>query len=325
MVQAPTASRSPGRRPPGSWSVEGLATFGVRSSDAAAIVGFHGPVSRSAPKCLWPVSLVLSTAEGTIDSAALSLRPFSVSGNGSRDGIDTGWLATLRAMWTELIVGLDLPPAGEILVAGEQISDVELPVGAGRRFDNGSLVLITRGDPISDDATALATGLDPDTLDLVILRDASGSLTRLDRVLLEAYRVLKPGGGILVTEFDAATLLDSRPQKYPQLLLSNLHPEVGDYLLRRHPRPMDIAMALVSAGFKDGDAYSLDYPLGHFRDFETYADFVAVEGWRGMDQISAEERQALLEQLPGLMKSVAPAGQFFDVEPISVSRAYKPV
>ena len=228
-------------------------------------------------------------------------------------------------MWNDLIVGLDLPPAGEILLAGDAIGDVELPVGAGRRFDADSLVLVTRGEGLIDGATPTATGLEDDSLDLIILRDAAGSVTRLADVLWEAYRTLKPGGGLMLTEFDAETLLDSRPQKYPQLLLSTMYPRVGAYLRHRHPRQIDIGMALVKTGFKDADSYSIDYPLGHFSDYQTYVDSVAVEGWRGMDEITPDERRALLEQLPQLMKAVAPAGEFDDVEPVTVARGYKPI
>jgi SAM-dependent methyltransferase len=227
-------------------------------------------------------------------------------------------------MWSDLIVSLDLPPSGEILLLGDDVAHIELPVGAGQRFDNGNLVLVTRGGAPVPEATALDTGLEPDRLDLVILRDAAGSVENLRRVLLEAFRILKPGGGVMLTEFDASTLLDSRPQRYPQLLLSNLYPRVGEYLRSRHPRQMDIGRTLVKTGFRDGDAYSLDFPLGHFSDYGTYVDSVAVEGWRGMDQLTAEELDDLLEQLPGLMKSVAPAGEFDDVEPVTVARAYKP-
>jgi SAM-dependent methyltransferase len=227
-------------------------------------------------------------------------------------------------MWSDLVVSLDLPPSGEILLAGDDVASIELPVGAGQRFDTGNLVLVTRGEAPPADGTASVTGLEADRLDLVILRDASGSLQHLRAVLLEAFRILKPGGGLMLTEFDAATLLDSRPQRYPQLLLSNLYPRVGDYLRLRHPRQMDIGMSLVKTGFKDGDSYSLDFPLGHFTDYQTYADSVAVEGWRGMDQLNAEELDYLLEQLPELMKPVAPAGEFDDVEPVTVARAYKP-
>lgn len=227
-------------------------------------------------------------------------------------------------MWSDLIVSLELPPSGEILLAGDDVANIELPVGAGQRFDTGNLVLVTRGEAPPADGTASETGLEANALDLVILRDAAGSIENLRGVLIEAYRILKPGGGLMLTEFDAATLLDARPQQYPQLLLSNLYPRVGDYLRRRHPRQMDIGMSLVKTGFRDGDSYSLDLPLGHFTDYQTYADSVAVEGWRGMDQLSAEELDYLLEQLPELMKSVAPAGAFDDIEPITVSRAYKP-
>ncbi len=228
-------------------------------------------------------------------------------------------------MWRDLIVDLDLPPAGEILLVGEDVADIDLPVGTGRRFDNGQVALVTRGDPPPEDARPSATGLAANSLDLAVLRDAAGSVTHLRSLLAEIYRVLKPGGGLLLTEFDAATLLDSRPQQYPQLLLSTMYPRVARYLLDRHPRQMDIGMGLVKAGFRDGDSYSLDFPLGHFRDYQAYADSVAVEGWRGMELLSAEELDDLLDRLPELMKAVAPAGEFDDVEPVTVARAYKPV
>ena len=228
-------------------------------------------------------------------------------------------------MWSDLIVGLDLPPAGEILLAGEAISDVDLPVGSGRRFEVGSLALVTRGEGLPEDADPTGTGLPDDSLDLVILRDAAGSALRLSKVLVEAYRVLKPGGGLMLSEFDAETLLDSRPQKYPQLLMSNMYPRVARYLRLRHPRQIDIGMGIVRAGFKDADAYRIDLPRGHFTDYQTYTDWVAVEGWRGMDELTPDERLSLLDQLPELMKAVAPAGEFDDVEPVTVARAYKPL
>ncbi|NNL96611.1 MAG: methyltransferase domain-containing protein [Acidimicrobiia bacterium] len=227
-------------------------------------------------------------------------------------------------MWSELIVNLDLPRGGEILLAGDELADIQLPIGSGQRFDAGGLVLVTKGAAPPPGATATDTGLNAESIDLIILRDAARSLTNLVRISTEAYRVLKPGGSVLITEFDAATLLDARPQLYPQLILSNMFPRVGDFLMNRHPRSMDIGRSLVRAGFKDIDSYSIDFPLGHYRDYQTYADSVAVEGWRGTDQLTAEELDTLLDELPGLMKSVAPAGEFDDLEPITVATAYKP-
>jgi len=232
--------------------------------------------------------------------------------------------ATLKRMWSDLIVDLDLPQTGEILLAGDNVDSVKLPAFGSKLFESGNLVLVTKGEALSPDARADSTGLADNQLDLVLLRDAFGSIMSLGPVMREAFRILKPGGGVMITEFDADTMLDSRPQQYPQKLLSDLHPQVAGYLRQRHPRPMDIAMALVSAGFKDGDAYILDFPLGHFTDYQIYADSVAAGAWRGLDQVSGEDRQAVLDQLPSLMRSVAPTGDFFDAEPISVARACKP-
>ena len=92
-----------------------------------------------------------------------------------------------------------------------------------------------------------------------------------------------------------------------------------------HPPSEAIAMELVRAGFKDADSYSLDFPIGHFRDYEAHTDFVAVEGWRGMDLLSMEERDEFLKLLPQLMRSAAPAGEFVDQEPVTVARGYKPI
>ena len=228
-------------------------------------------------------------------------------------------------MWRELIIGLNLAPADEVLLAGEDIDGIELPRGKGQRWSNGKLAVVTRGDLPSETATIDDTGLEGDRFDLVVLRDAAESHARLPGVLKEAYRNLKPGGGLLMTEFDAASLLEAPPQRYPQRLLSSVFPEVGDYLTARHPGSLDIAMELVRAGFKDADSYNLDFPLGHFRDYETHADFVAVDGWRGLGIIQPPQRESFLAELPSMMKSVAPAGVFDDVEPMTVARGYKPV
>ena len=228
-------------------------------------------------------------------------------------------------MWSELILGLDLAPSGEILMAGEGVADIELPQGAGKRWTNGDLVVVTRGDPPDETATVLASGLNANSMDLVILRDAAGSHRRLPKVLREAYRVLKRGGGLLVTELNAEALLESTPQRYLQRLLSQAHPQVGQYLLDTHPAALDFAIDIVRTGFKDADSYSLDFPLGHFHDHQAHTDFVAVNGWRGLDQLSADDRDLFLLDLPGLVSQVAPSADFFDLEPMTVARGFKPV
>ncbi len=226
-------------------------------------------------------------------------------------------------MWSELILGLDLAPAGEILMAGIGVSEIQLPEGSGQRWTNGELVAITRGDPPPEAATALGTGLDDGSMDLVILRDAAGSHRRLPKVLHEAHRVLKPGGGLLITELNAEALLESTPQHYLQRLLSQAHPDVGQHLLETHPAALDLAIELVRAGFKDADSYSLDFPLGQFHDAQAHTDFVAVDGWRGLEKLSTDDRDLFLLDLPDLVGQVVPGSDFFDLEPVTVARGFK--
>lgn len=227
-------------------------------------------------------------------------------------------------MWSELILGLDLASGGEILMGGTGVSDIDLPQSGAQRWTNGEVVAITRGDPPPDSATIVETGVASGSMDLVILRDAAGSHRRLPRVLQEAYRILKPGAGLLITELNVETLLEARPQLYLQRLLSLAHPEVGEYLQATHPSPLDFAIELVRTGFKDADSYSLDFPLGHFHDFHAHTDFVAVDGWRGLERLSADERDLFLHDLPDLVRRVSPSDDFFDMEPITVARGFKP-
>lgn len=228
-------------------------------------------------------------------------------------------------MWSELIVGLDLATSGEILMAGPGVAGIDFPTGAGSRWSNGELVVVTRGESPPEDASIRATGVEDNRFDLVVLWDAFGSLGAVPSVLSEVYRVLKPGAGVLISEFNVVALLEAPPQRYPQRLLSDIHPPIGEHLRAVHPPSEAIAMELVRTGFKDADSYGLDFPLGHFRDYEAHADFVAVDGWRGMELLTPEERESFLELLPELMKSAAPAGEFDDLEPVTVARGYKPI
>jgi SAM-dependent methyltransferase len=227
-------------------------------------------------------------------------------------------------MWKDLIATLDLAASGDVLMAGPHASDLAIEPRGRARWSNQDLVAYVDGTPPADDATARSTGLALESVGLVVLADAFGSVRELGPVLREAYRILEPGGNLLVTEFNAEALLSSAPQRYPQRILADLHPEVAEHLTEVHPPTLDIAIELVRAGFKDADAYSLDFPLGHFTDYRDHAAFVAAGGWRGVKLLTEEERVQLQATLPRLLKSVRPVPDFDDTEPVTVATGMKP-
>lgn len=228
-------------------------------------------------------------------------------------------------MWTQLIGSLDLDIKGDVVVAGRNASAIELPAVRGERTSSGSLTLYSSDDMADPAASASDTMLRGNSAGLVLLNDAFGSVADLKAVLHEAYRILVPGGQLLITEFNVTELLESAPQRFPQRILTRMFPHVATYLLDRHPTTIDIAIELVRTGFKDADAYMLDKPIGRFHDYAEHADFVLSGGWRGVEALTDEERADLVTRLPAAMKSARPSPNFDDLEPITVADGHKPI
>lgn len=227
-------------------------------------------------------------------------------------------------MWTQLLQGLDVDLDGDVVVVGRHSNTIEVPGVKGQRSVGGDMALYSVYDTADEDATATTTRARSDSAGLVLLNDAFQRVADLKRVLQEAYRILIPGGQLLITEFNVEELLVAAPQRFPQRILSRMFPRVGRYLEERHATTMDIAIELVRTGFKDADAYMLDKPIGRFADYAEHADFVLSGGWRGVEILTDEERVGLVTALPAAMKAARPSPNFEDLEPITVAHGHKP-
>ena len=127
---------------------------------------------------------------------------------------------------TTLIVGEE----ADVLAAGLNRSGSPLPVYWGT-----DLAFLSGGEaPDLRPATPAATGLPAGIADLAVLRHAWRDQTGLAAALREAYRVLKPGGGVFVADLAVGELLDATPQRYPYLLVASLLPSLSSQLRSSH-------------------------------------------------------------------------------------------
>ncbi|MFL6712139.1 MAG: bifunctional demethylmenaquinone methyltransferase/2-methoxy-6-polyprenyl-1,4-benzoquinol methylase UbiE [Sulfurifustis sp.] len=156
------------------------------------------------------------------------------------------------------------PMVGETgRVVLSDINDAMLDVGRARMADRG---IVGNVDFVRADAEALP--FPDDHFDCVVIAFGLRNVTHIDRALRSMFRILKPGGRLIVLEFSRVTLAPLRPlyDAYSFNVLPVLGRVVaGDeesyrYLaesIRRHPDQETLKTMMVQSGFERVNYYNL--------------------------------------------------------------------
>ncbi|NNF69334.1 MAG: hypothetical protein HKN01_06150 [Acidimicrobiia bacterium] len=232
----------------------------------------------------------------------------------------------VSAEWSRLLASLGVKTDGVTVVAGShavrladslQASGVHPIAGAA---DEVVVCAETEGYDL-EGAIPSATGLPGDSADLVVLAHAWDGRTTLAPVLEEAMRIARPGAGIVACEFDLGRILRSRPAQYPAVLLYSACPDVAATVAARHVDPGFLEMSVVNAGIRGGQVTRFERTV-RVAPVDEYLADVSVRGWRGADEVDADEADDILGQLGTLAEKLAGDGVFTETEPWVVVRGW---
>ncbi len=203
--------------------------------------------------------------------------------------------------WATLVPDLGLDWGEATLILGEgaaQLADAYGRAGAaepGHKTDD--FVLLGGAESSHLHPSALDTGMADESVDLAVLRAVVGEQSALSEVLDEVYRILRPGGGVLVTDVNVKAMLDAGFHHYPVRVLYDMFPEVLEAEVRRHLDSAELDIETVRAGFKDVISYDVDEVKALFETPDEFLAYVERGAWRSFDLIDDEEREALLATL----------------------------
>ena len=152
-------------------------------------------------------------------------------------------------------------PSGEVVLA--DINDSMLQVGREKLRNLGVV-----GNVNYVQANAEALPFPDNTFDCVIISFGLRNVTDKDKALRSMYRVLKPGGRLLVLEF-SRPILDPLSKAY-NFYSFNILPKIGEmvvndgesyrYLaesIRMHPAQEPLKEMMLQAGFEEVSCYNL--------------------------------------------------------------------
>lgn len=233
------------------------------------------------------------------------------------------------AEWTSVLADVELGWGSAAVIVGDQAPEVAnayLRAGAPPLIvESPDLAVLSEGPPPDSDGNeASAFGLAPDSMDLVVLRNAWRSLPEMTAVIWNAYRISKPGGGLLACEFDVDRTLTALATQYPSQVLYAAHPELVEHFRSLAVGTVDISVEMGRAGYSDVRQGEVDETRGVFDEADALFDFVSVHGWRGMERLEPREAAEVLDRLADLLPRLAPAGESADREPWICVRGTKP-
>lgn len=98
---------------------------------------------------------------------------------------------------------------------------------------------------------AAATGLPAGSVDVVFARALVHHLPALEPVAAEAFRLLSPGGRLVVQDRVAEDVAQPPSDRHVRGWFAAVHPRLLDVELARRPDPTAVTAALTAAGFTD--------------------------------------------------------------------------
>jgi SAM-dependent methyltransferase len=202
------------------------------------------------------------------------------------------------------VVGPDAAAAG---------SAIQAAGGRSLLADGEGFVLLADG--IEDPGSTGLAGVEPDSLDLVVLRRAWSGRPGVLEVMRAARRALRPGGRLLALEVDAGRLLESSVVRYPLRLRFDHDPDAAARLRGTTVPPAALMIDAVRAGFRDVVERRIDETRAWFASVDAYRQAIAEGAWPSLAAMAPEGRARLLEAVEPDLRAAAPIGEVADREP----------
>jgi SAM-dependent methyltransferase len=145
---------------------------------------------------------------------------------------------------------------------------------------------------------AAATGLDEARADVVFERALVHHVPDLGAVAVEAARILRPAGILLIQDRTPEDVAQPGSVDHPRGWLVDLHPRLLDVENGRRPAPHQVEAALGAAGFADVTTTTLWEVRRRHADREDYlAEIAARTGRSILHELSDGELSQLVEDL----------------------------
>jgi ubiquinone/menaquinone biosynthesis C-methylase UbiE len=167
---------------------------------------------------------------------------------------------------------------------------------------------------------ATDTGLDAESADVVFERALIHHVPELGAVAVEAARILRPGGILLIQDRTPEDVAQPGSVDHPRGWLFELFPRLLDVENRRRADTSQVAAALAPAGFRDCTATTLWEVRRRYPDREDYlAEIAARTGRSILHELSDDELADLLAEL----RRRLPAGPLVEQDRWTLWRAVR--